>query len=111
MPIVGTSARLYFPNESSEEAIITGCVRKNGSSCSKTANTTKRYFGTENGKYYYLNSDGEMATGWMEQGGKEYYFDSNGKMKKMKFYIMMVKFIVLKVMVHLIKGIIIIQMM
>ncbi|MBI6871350.1 hypothetical protein [Clostridium aciditolerans] len=49
MPIVGTSARLYFPNESSEAPIVTGCVRKNGSSCAKTSDTTKRYFGTEHG--------------------------------------------------------------
>jgi hypothetical protein len=31
MPVVGTSARLYFPNESSEAPIVAGCVRKNGS--------------------------------------------------------------------------------
>ncbi|OOM07381.1 phage late control D family protein [Clostridium saccharobutylicum] len=49
MPIVGTSARLYFPNEESEEPIVTGCVRSNGSSCAKTSDTTKRYFGTEHG--------------------------------------------------------------
>jgi hypothetical protein len=49
MPIVGTSARLYFPSETSEEPIITGCVRTNGSSCGKTADTTNRYFGTEHG--------------------------------------------------------------
>ena len=49
MPIVGTSARLYFPNEASEDPIITGCVRTNGSSCAKTADTSKRYFGTEHG--------------------------------------------------------------
>ncbi|BCZ45497.1 hypothetical protein psyc5s11_15640 [Clostridium gelidum] len=49
MPVVGTSVRLYFPNESSEEPIITGCVRTNGSSCAKTSDTTKRYLGTEHG--------------------------------------------------------------
>ncbi|MPQ31918.1 late control protein D, partial [Clostridium estertheticum] len=49
MPIVGTSASLYFPSETSEEPIVTGCVRTNGSSCAKTADTTKRYFGTEHG--------------------------------------------------------------
>ncbi|MGL5084146.1 MAG: late control protein D, partial [Clostridium sp.] len=49
MPIVGTSARLYFPNESSEEPIVIGCVRTNGGSCEKTGDTTKRYFGTEHG--------------------------------------------------------------
>ncbi|MCY6354749.1 late control protein D, partial [Clostridium sp. ZS2-4] len=49
MPIVGTSARLYFPDETSELPIVTGCVRTNGSSCAKTSDTTKRYFGTEHG--------------------------------------------------------------
>ncbi|BCZ45492.1 hypothetical protein psyc5s11_15590 [Clostridium gelidum] len=49
MPIVGTSATLYFPNESSEEPIVTGCVRNNGDSCAKTSDTTKRYLGTEHG--------------------------------------------------------------
>ncbi|WP_326493196.1 hypothetical protein [Clostridium estertheticum] len=49
MPIVGTSASLYFPSETSEEPIVTGCVRTNGSSCAKIADTTKRYFGTEHG--------------------------------------------------------------
>jgi|GEM_PF-665878 len=49
MPIVGTSAKLYFPNETSEDPIITGCVRNNGSSCPKTSDTTKRYLGTEHG--------------------------------------------------------------
>ncbi|EKQ50988.1 hypothetical protein [Clostridium sp. LS] len=49
MPVVGTDARLYFPNESSEEPIVTGCLRTNGSSCKKTSDTSKRYLGTEHG--------------------------------------------------------------
>lgn len=49
MPIVGTSARLYFPDESGNEPLISGCVRNNGSSCAKTSDTSKRYFGTEHG--------------------------------------------------------------
>jgi hypothetical protein len=49
MPIVGTSARLYFPSETSEAPIVTGCVRTNGSSCAKTSDTKNRYFGTEHG--------------------------------------------------------------
>ncbi|WAG63758.1 hypothetical protein LL037_14845 [Clostridium estertheticum] len=57
MPIVRTSASLYFPSETSEEPIVTGCVRTNGSSCAKTADTTKRYFGTEHG------SEIEMVSG------------------------------------------------
>ena len=66
MPIVGTSARLYFPNESSEEPIITGCVRTNGSSCGKTADTTNRYFGTEHG------SEIEMTPGALNiKGGSK----------------------------------------
>ena len=49
MPVVGTSARLYFPNEESEDPIVTGCVRSNGDSCAKTSDTKNRYFGTEHG--------------------------------------------------------------
>ena len=66
MPIVGTSARLYFPNESSEAPIVTGCVRTNGSSCAKTSDTTKRYFGTEHG------SEIEMTPGALNiKGGSK----------------------------------------
>lgn len=32
MPIVGTSANLYFPSERSNDPLVIGCVRKNGSS-------------------------------------------------------------------------------
>ncbi|NRT72213.1 phage baseplate assembly protein V [Clostridium beijerinckii] len=49
MPVIGTDARLYFPNESSEAPIVTGCLRTNGGSCQKTSDTTKRYLGTEHG--------------------------------------------------------------
>ena len=49
MPIVGTSARLYFSDETCNEPLVSGCVRNNGSSCAKTSDTTKRYFGTEHG--------------------------------------------------------------
>ncbi|WP_319001723.1 hypothetical protein, partial [Clostridium estertheticum] len=66
MPIVGTSASLYFPSETSEEPIVTGCVRKNGSGCAKTADTTKRYFGTEHG------SEIEMVPGALNiKGGSK----------------------------------------
>lgn len=49
MPLIGESARLYFPNESSEAPIITGCARKNGDACEKTSDPTNRYFETEHG--------------------------------------------------------------
>ncbi|MBU3202423.1 YwqJ-related putative deaminase [Clostridium estertheticum] len=66
MPIVGTSASLYFPSETGEEPIVTGCVRKNGSGCAKTADTTKRYFGTEHG------SEIEMVPGALNiKGGSK----------------------------------------
>ncbi|MCQ2023267.1 hypothetical protein LJE35_18410, partial [Clostridium butyricum] len=47
MPIVGTSARLYFSNEMCVEPIVTGCVRINGSSCEQFSDTSNRYFVTE----------------------------------------------------------------
>ena len=49
MPIVETSANLYFPNERNEEPIVIGCVRKNGSSCEKFSDVNNRYFSTESG--------------------------------------------------------------
>ncbi|OOM11682.1 late control protein D [Clostridium saccharobutylicum] len=49
MPLEGESARLYFPKESSEAPIVTGCVRKNGDTCEKASDTTQRYLGTEYG--------------------------------------------------------------
>ncbi|WP_252244716.1 MULTISPECIES: hypothetical protein [unclassified Clostridium] len=48
MPNIGESVMLYFPNRY-DEPIVTGCVRKNGSSCSKISNTNNRYFSTESG--------------------------------------------------------------
>ncbi|MEX0034186.1 hypothetical protein [Clostridium butyricum] len=57
MPVAGTSAKLYFPDESGKEPVVKGCVRNNGSSCAKTCDTTKRYFGTEHG------SEVEMTPG------------------------------------------------
>ncbi len=49
MPLIGEKARLYFPNESSEKPIVTGCVRKNGDNCEKISDTSKKYFETEHG--------------------------------------------------------------
>ncbi len=49
MPLVGESARLYFPKESSEDPIITGCIRKNGDTCQGTTDTANRYLHTEYG--------------------------------------------------------------
>lgn len=49
MPLVGEKARLYFPNETSEDPIVTGCVRKNGDTCEKTSDSSKKYFETEHG--------------------------------------------------------------
>jgi len=49
MPLVGDSVRLYFPNEETETPIVTGCVRKNGDTCTQTAEPANRYFQTESG--------------------------------------------------------------
>jgi len=47
MPIVGTNALLYFPNESKANPIVIGCVRKNGSSYNKFSDVNNRYYTTE----------------------------------------------------------------
>ena len=57
MPVVGTSVRLYFPNESSEEPIIVGCARKNGDACEKTSEPSNRYYETEHGSEIAMISD------------------------------------------------------
>ncbi|MBN1051970.1 late control protein D [Clostridium botulinum] len=49
MPLVGERARLYFPNESSEKPIITGCIRSNGDTCGQMKDTSSRYLQTEHG--------------------------------------------------------------
>ncbi|WP_315081012.1 hypothetical protein [uncultured Clostridium sp.] len=48
MPNIGENVMLYFPNRY-DEPIVTGCVRKNGSSCTKISNTNNRHFSTESG--------------------------------------------------------------
>ena len=76
MPLVGENVRLYFPNESSEEPIITGCARKNGDTCEKTSDTTKRYFETEHGSEIAMLPDALNIKG----GSKELLsisFDDN----------------------------------
>ena len=49
MPIVGTNANLYFSSERSEDPIVIGCIRKNGSSCESFSDVNNRYFSTESG--------------------------------------------------------------
>lgn len=49
MPKTGTYGRLYFPDETGDNASALGCVRKNGGGCQKTGNPDNRYFGTEHG--------------------------------------------------------------
>ncbi len=38
------------------------------------------YHDTFNDKWYFLNSYGNMVTGWLNKGEQWYYFDSNGEM-------------------------------
>jgi len=49
MPLVGETARLYFPNEENENPIVIGCVRKNGDTCQGTSDAANKYFHTEHG--------------------------------------------------------------
>ena len=34
----------------------------------------------DNRKWYYLSDDGSMQTGWLTLGGSTYYFDGDGSM-------------------------------
>lgn len=49
MPQKGSTGTLYFPSDRGGQAIVTGCVRQNGSSCGKTSQPENRYLGTEHG--------------------------------------------------------------
>uniref|UniRef100_UPI002622C2EE late control protein D n=1 Tax=Clostridium sp. TaxID=1506 RepID=UPI002622C2EE len=51
MPIIGETATLYFQDEVDSDPIVTGCVRKNGSTCEQMSNPANRYFATETGDY------------------------------------------------------------
>ena len=42
---------------------------------------TDRWYKDSSNKWYWLNSNGEMATGWKKVNGSWYFFDSNGAMK------------------------------
>ncbi len=33
-----------------------------------------------NGSWYYLNANGSMATGWLQNNGSWYYLNANGSM-------------------------------
>jgi hypothetical protein len=57
MPIVGTKARLYFPDGREENAFVQDCVRENGSLCSETSDPNTRYFRTEHGKELMMAPD------------------------------------------------------
>ena len=50
MPLVGDNVMLYFQNEY-DRPVVTGCVRKNGSTFRRCANPDNRYYATESGNY------------------------------------------------------------
>lgn len=45
MPLIGQKVMLYFPNEY-DEPVVSGCVRRNGSTCERCSNTDNRYLAT-----------------------------------------------------------------
>jgi len=57
MPIVNEYAMLYCSNEY-ETPIVSGCVRKNGDTCSKFSNVNNRYFVTEQGNHMDILPEG-----------------------------------------------------
>lgn len=68
MPLVGETARLYFPNEETENPIVTGCVRKNGDACEGTSDATNRYFQTEHGNEIAMLPDALNIKGGRKKG-------------------------------------------
>lgn len=57
MPEKGTTVALYFSDEDEFTAKAVSCVRHNGESCSKMADSNKRTLTTDGGKNLYLNPD------------------------------------------------------
>lgn len=57
MPLVGESAMLYFTNETTENPMVTSCVRKNRATCDRLYDTANRYFETEYGKVIEMLPD------------------------------------------------------
>ncbi|NSB91119.1 glucan-binding YG repeat protein, partial [Clostridium saccharobutylicum] len=85
MPLVSEIARLYFPNESSEAPIVTGCVRKNGDTCEGTADTRNRYFHTEHGSEIAMLPDALNIKGGSNKALSISFDDKSGvKLKSHK---------------------------
>ena len=78
MPIVDTNASLYISDISGDNAVILGCVRKNGGSCEKTGNSDIRYFGTEHGSELEMAPTGISFTGGSKEPLKLSLVDSEG---------------------------------
>lgn len=78
MPIVDTNASLYISDISGDNAIILGCVRKNGESCEKTGNSDVRYFGTEHGSELEMAPTAISFTGGSKEPLKLSLEDSEG---------------------------------
>lgn len=62
MPQLNTMVSLYIPGSREQDAIITGCVRTNGTSCTKTGDPNTRYLGTEYGQELKLAPGGIYIT-------------------------------------------------
>ena len=78
MPLIGESVRLYFPNESSEKPIITGCVRGNGDTCEQTSDTSSRYLQTEHGSEIAFLPNALNITGGSEEPLSVNFDDATG---------------------------------
>jgi glucan-binding YG repeat protein len=55
---------------------------QSGTNTNTSADTTTSNNTTQIEKWYYLNADGSMKTGWLNDNGKWYDLDQNGQMKK-----------------------------
>jgi hypothetical protein len=78
MPIVGTNTSLYISDISGDNAVILGCVRKNGGDCEKTGNPDIRYFGTEHGSELEMAPSSISFTGGSKETLKMSLDDAEG---------------------------------
>ena len=65
-----TTAQGAANNSSTTTVADTSTTNANNTSATKTE------------KWYYLNSDGSMKSGWLSDGGKWYYLNTDGTMQK-----------------------------
>ena len=72
MPQLNEVVKLCFPSNREEEALVIGSVRKNGQECSKTADPSIKYLGTNHGKELKFSGQELIMTAKDDEAGKTF---------------------------------------